>query len=77
LLHIFIFFRKTEGWGSRLTKSPIPQQDPTAPLISVENFVKSVENLQLACGNVVEYGGKTKGKNKNYEGGWILLMLDG
>ncbi|WP_341732670.1 hypothetical protein [Microcoleus sp. EPA2] len=43
----------------------------------MENFVKSVENLQLACGNVVEYGGKTKGKNKNYEGGWILLMLDG
>jgi len=25
--------------GSKLTKSPIPQQDATVPLISVENFV--------------------------------------
>ncbi|MEK0183341.1 hypothetical protein [Microcoleus anatoxicus] len=59
--------------GSWLTKSPIPQQDPTAPLISVENFVKSVENLQVACGNAVEYCGKTKGKNKNCEGGWGIV----
>ncbi|MFB8796891.1 MAG: hypothetical protein U7126_22305 [Microcoleus sp.] len=40
------------------------------PLISVENFVKSVENLSLACGNAVECLGKTKGKNKNCKGGW-------
>ena len=38
------------------------------PLISVENLVKSVENLQLACGNTVEYFRKTKGKNKNCKG---------
>ncbi|PHX54097.1 hypothetical protein CP500_017915 [Tychonema bourrellyi FEM_GT703] len=38
------------------------------PLISVENLVKSVENLQLACGNSVECFGKSRGKNKNCEG---------
>jgi hypothetical protein len=70
LLHIFIFWSFYEGFVSRLTKSPIHQQDPTVPLISVENFVKSVENLSLACGNAVECWGKTKGKNKNCKGAW-------
>ncbi|WP_194066963.1 hypothetical protein [Tychonema sp. LEGE 06208] len=58
----------SEGFDSRLTKSPIPQQDPTVPLISVENFFKSVENLGLACGNAVECLGKSLGKNKNCKG---------
>ncbi|NQE34831.1 hypothetical protein E5S67_02560 [Microcoleus sp. IPMA8] len=57
-----------EGLGSKLTKSPIPQQDATVPLISVENFVESVENLRLACGNAVECLGKSQGKNKNCKG---------
>ncbi|MEG4808097.1 hypothetical protein QUA82_10740 [Microcoleus sp. F8-D3] len=38
------------------------------PLISVENFVESVENLRLAWGNAVEYLGKSRGKNKNCKG---------
>ena len=70
LLHIFIFWSWYEGFVSRLTKSPIHQPDPTVPLISVENFVKSVENLSLACGNAVECLGKTQGKNKNCKGAW-------
>ncbi|MEG4871667.1 hypothetical protein QUA93_22895 [Microcoleus sp. F10-B6] len=68
LLHNFIFWSFYEGFGSRLTKSPILQQDPTVPLISVENFLKSVENLRLACGNAVECLGKSQGKNKNCKG---------
>jgi len=59
-----------EGFGKRLTKSPIPQQDPTVPLISVENLLKSVENLRLACGNAVECLGKSYRKNKNCKGNW-------
>ncbi|NJK67901.1 MAG: hypothetical protein HC789_11305 [Microcoleus sp. CSU_2_2] len=39
------------------------------PLISVENFVKSVENLELACGNAVESLSKTQVKNKNCKEG--------
>jgi hypothetical protein len=46
------------------------------PLISVENLVKSVENLELACGNTVEYFRKTKGKNKNCKGHWGLGIGD-
>ncbi|MEG4577224.1 hypothetical protein QUA56_31815 [Microcoleus sp. N3A4] len=38
------------------------------PLISVENFLKSVENLRLACGNAVECLGKSQAKNKNCKG---------
>ena len=68
MLHIFMFWGFYEGWGSKLTKSPIPQQDATVPLISVENFVESVENLRLACGNAVECLGKSQGKNKNCKG---------
>jgi hypothetical protein len=34
----------------------------------VENLVKSVENLELACGNAVESLGKTQVKNKNCKG---------
>jgi hypothetical protein len=60
-----MFWGFYEGLGSKLTKSPIPQQDGTVPLISVENFVRSVENLRLACGNAVECLGKSQGKNKN------------
>ena len=67
-LHIFMFCDLDEGFVSVLTKSPIQQQDPTVPLISVENFVKSVENLELACGNAVESLGKTQVKNKNCKG---------
>jgi len=63
-----MFWGFYEGWGSKLTKSPIPQQDATVPLISVENFVESVENLRLACGNAVECLGKSQGKNKNCKG---------
>ncbi|AFZ07855.1 hypothetical protein Osc7112_3485 [Oscillatoria nigro-viridis PCC 7112] len=61
-----------EELGSKLRKSPIPQQDATVPLISVENFVASVENLRLAWGNAVECLGKSQGKNKNCkgDGGW-------
>lgn len=72
LLHIFILWTFDRGIVRRLTKSPIQQQAPTAPLISVENFPKSVENLQLACGNAVECLGKTKGKNKNCKGAWRI-----
>ena len=68
MLHIFIYGGFYEGLGSKLTKSPIPQQDATVPLISVENFVESVENLRLACGNAVECLGKSQGKNKNCKG---------
>ncbi|MEG3859613.1 hypothetical protein [Microcoleus sp. herbarium12] len=50
---------KYEELGRKFTKSPIPQQDATLPLTSVENFAKSVENLELACGNAVEYLGKS------------------
>ncbi len=63
-----MFWGFYEGLGSKLTKSPIPQQDATVPLISVENFVESVENLRLACGNAVECLGKSQGKNKNCKG---------
>ncbi|MEG4589475.1 hypothetical protein QUA54_30290 [Microcoleus sp. MOSTC5] len=68
MLHIFMLSGFSEGLGSKLTKSPIPQQDATVPLISVENFVESVENLRLACGNAVECLGKSQGKNKNCKG---------
>lgn len=67
-LHIFMFCGDDERFVSRLTKSPIQQQDPTVPLISVENLVKSVENPELACGNAVESLGKTQAKNKNCKG---------
>ena len=63
-----MFWGFYEGLGSKLTKSPIPQQDATVPLISVENFVESVENLRLGCGNAVECLGKSQGKNKNCKG---------
>ncbi|MEG3843668.1 hypothetical protein [Microcoleus sp. herbarium14] len=72
LLHKFIFWGLYEGFGSRLTKSPIPQQDAIVPLISVENFLESVENLRLACGNAVECFGKSQAKNKNCKGNWEL-----
>ncbi|TAE85892.1 MAG: hypothetical protein EAZ60_06680 [Oscillatoriales cyanobacterium] len=66
-----------DRFGKRLTKSPIPQQDPTVPLISVENFLKSVENLRLACGNAVECLRKSQGKNKNCKGHWEWGMGHG
>ncbi|WP_333284577.1 hypothetical protein [Microcoleus sp. MON1_C5] len=68
MLHIFMSWAVYEGLGSKLRKSPIPQQDATVPLISVENFVESVENLRLAWGNAVECLGKSQGKNKNCKG---------
>ncbi|MEO9125298.1 MAG: hypothetical protein ABI262_11540 [Microcoleus sp.] len=43
------------------------------PLISVENFLKSVENLGLACGNAVECLGKSQGKNKNCKGESLVI----
>ncbi|WP_332986410.1 hypothetical protein [Microcoleus sp. ARI1-A3] len=73
MLHKFIFWGLYEGFGSRLTKSPIPQQHPTVPLISVENFVPSVENLGLACGNAVECLGKSQRKNKNCKGESLVM----
>jgi hypothetical protein len=68
LLQIFIFLGISAGFGSQQTKSPIQQKYPVLPLISVENFVKSVENLPQACGNAVECLGKSQAKNKNCKG---------
>jgi hypothetical protein len=64
-----IFFGFFERFSNRFRKSPIQQQDPTVPLISVEKFNKSVENLKLACGNTVECLGKSRRKDKNCKGG--------